>query len=198
MLKEYGRPGFYRHMAENMDDWAAKGLRLDRQSYPRMVDPQHPDIAGKRGKGGNSNSIYDWKPTHDMHEHGNYFRPPANVTKCATTVISPAWCATTRTFFNEVGADDANWERNTPDSAITAMATRQFSTAWELIQKTSKLLDDRIMAVREEFGTQGIWADSFKKYVSQPAELGRRNRCLTTTLVVGKARPMVAKGVHVE
>ena len=168
VLKEYGRPGFYRGMAKNMDAWAAKGLRLVVSHTPGWWSPQHPDIAGKRGSGGNSNSIYDWKPTHDMHEPWKLFQEASERNNVRYHSYLTGMVRNDGTFFKEVGADDANWGRNTPDSDFSHGYPPILNGMGINSEKTSQLLDQRIMAVREEFGTQGIWADSFQNmYLSQ-------------------------------
>jgi hypothetical protein len=168
ILKEYGRPGFYRGMAKDMERWAGMGVRLVVSHTPGWWSPQHPDIAGKRGHGGNSNAIYDWKPTHDMHEPWKLFQAACAANDVRYHSYLTGMVRNDGTFFNEVGADDANWGRNMPGSDFSHGYPPILNGMGINSKRTSDLLDQRMMAVRETYGTQGIWADSYQNmYMSQ-------------------------------
>jgi hypothetical protein len=168
ILKEYGRPGFYRSMAKNMPDWAKRGVQLIASHTPGWWSPQHPDIAGKRGSGGNSNSIYDWKPTHDMHEPWTLFQDACAKFSVRYHSYMTGMVRNDGPFFAEVGPEDANWGRNAPGSDFSHGYPPILNGMNINSKRTSQLLDERIMDVRATYGTQGLWADSFQNmYLSQ-------------------------------
>ena len=119
VLKEFKRPAFYHNLTQKMDEWAADGLRLVASHTPGWWSQQHPKIDGPRGRRGNSNSIYDWKPTHDMHQPWKAFQAA-----CARNLVRyhtylTGMVRNDGAFFKEVGADDAHWGRNAPNSTMS-------------------------------------------------------------------------------
>lgn len=170
LLWEHQRPQRYTGLAKRLGNWAEQGVRLIASHTPGWWSAQHRN--GREAPppgGGNSNRMYDWVPTLDMGEPWRAFTAACARYQIRYHAYLTGMSAVEGPFYQSVvGPDDVHWGRNLPDSTTSHGYPPNLHGHNLNSQHMSEVLDQRILSTRENFGMQGIWADSFQNmYLSQ-------------------------------
>ena len=119
--------------------------------------------------GGNSNKLYDVRPTLDMEQPWKDFMAACARLGIRYHAYLTGMVTDEGPLFQEViGPDHANWGRNAPDAQVSSGYPPRLHGYNMNSKRTHEALNQRILSARADFGMQGLWADSFQNmYLSQ-------------------------------
>ncbi len=170
ILYENGRPGAFRGLGRG---GAAKlkqqGVRILVNHAPGWYSAQHRNGWDQpRTGGGNSNKIWDWHPTKDVQEPWQEMSRALAKEGIAYFAYMTGMSAKEKEFYNEVGSDLAFWGVNKPGNDFSSGYPPNLMGHNPLNERFASIFVPKIEATQEQYGFQGIWADSFQNmYMSQ-------------------------------
>ncbi|MFP4055091.1 MAG: hypothetical protein ACLFV7_14620, partial [Phycisphaerae bacterium] len=164
-----GWAGYYKSLAEgDLDAWADKGVRMIAYHNPGWINGRYQGPDGPKRTGGGVCNIYDWWPTKDVEQPWAAFQKACAKRKVA---FYP-WLGQTQwkeaPFCRRVGFQKEHWTLNTPfDDHGPGYGPMNLKTN-ALNAESKAAFVGRLESVREKFGYQGFWADSFQNlFMSQ-------------------------------
>lgn len=168
-LDEHARPGRYRGLAQGgMARMIDQGVRMKVTHTPGWYTEQHrdgPDQPATRG--GNSNRVFDWIITDDVREGWKGMRAVMREHNVPYFIYLGGMVRPDGPFAHSIGTDPANWGMNRPGSGFSHGYPPLLGHGVHL-EATRELLTQRLAAVQEELGMDGLWSDSFQNmYMSQ-------------------------------
>ncbi len=170
ILYETGRPGAFRWLGkEGASTLKQQGVHILVNHAPGWYSGQHKNGWDQpRTAGGNSNQIWDWHPTKDVEEPWQEMSRALAKEGIAYYAYMTGMVAKERAFYNEVGADLKYWGVNKPGNDFSNGYPPTLMGHNPVNERFRSLFVPKIEAAQENFGFQGIWADSFQNmYMSQ-------------------------------
>lgn len=168
-LDEHARPGRYRGLAQGgMKTMIEQGVRMKVTHTPGWYTEQHRDGPDRPAtRGGNSNRVFDWVITDDVRESWKGMREVMREHSVPYFIYLGGMVRPDGPFAHTIGTDPANWGMNRPDSGYSHGYPPLLGHGVHL-EATRELLTQRLAAVQEELGMDGLWSDSFQNmYMSQ-------------------------------
>ncbi|MFP4435357.1 MAG: hypothetical protein ACLFTN_12915, partial [Phycisphaerae bacterium] len=169
ILSDAGWSGYYKGLAQKgLDGWADAGVELIAYHNPGWINGRYQGPDGPPKTGGGVCNIYDWWPTKDVEGPWNAFQSTCTRRKVA---FYP-WLGQTQwklaPFAKRVGYDKEYWSLNTPlDTHGPGYGPLNMKTN-ALNEHSLGEYVGRLESVRQKFGYQGFWADSFQNlFMSQ-------------------------------
>jgi hypothetical protein len=169
ILSDAGWAGYYRGLAEKgLNGWADAGVEMIAYHNPGWINGRYQGPDGPPKTGGGVCNIYDWWPTKDVEDPWRAFQA-----ECARRKVAfYPWLGQTQwklaPFARRVGYDREYWSLNTPfDDHGPGYGPLNMKTN-ALNEHSLGMYVGRLEEVRQEFGYQGFWADSFQNlFMSQ-------------------------------
>jgi len=170
ILYENGRPNAFMAMANGgLQTWADAGVKVLVNHAPGWYSDQHNDgWDQKRTAGGNSNRISDWRPTLDVEEPWRALSRKAGEVGIAYYAYMTGMANREKEFVAEVGTDMKHWGVNNPANDFSSGYPPKLVGHNPLDPRFYEIFTQKIENTQDNFGFQGIWADSFQNmYMSQ-------------------------------